>query len=442
MSVLVVGLSHRSAPLALLERAALAADAAGQLAATLARHDEIVGALVLATCNRLEVYAGAASFHGALSAVTQALTAATGIPRAELIEHLYVHYEDRAIAHVFEVTTGLDSMALGESQILGQMRDALRVAQRTGALSPALRELINHALRVGKKAHAETDLDAVSRSLVGSGLDAAAEWVGPLADRSVLVVGVGGMGALAATAAAGVAGELVVVNRTAARAFRLAERLGARAVTWARLGQAVATADVVIASTGATEVVLTADTVCRALADRSGRRLAFVDLALPRDVDPAVAQLPGVAVIDLQVLGQRLAGADPAALPALGQVRDLVTAEVAEHLTSRAMRGAAPAVAALRARAGQVVAAELARLDRKLPDLDDPTRAALAQTVNRIVDKLLHTPTVRAKTFAALGDRQDGEHYAAALRELFDLDPHDVATLSRPPFLPGEGGPE
>lgn len=437
MSVLVVGLSHRSAPLAVLERAALDAAAAAALAGRLARAEDLTGAFVLATCNRVEVYAAAATFHGALSAVTDQLAQATGIPRDQLTAHLYVHYEDRAVAHLLRVTAGLDSLALGETQVLGQVRAAYRVAHEHGVLGAELGALVQRALRVGRRVHARTDAAQLSRSLVDAGLAAAAEWVGPLRHARVLLVGAGGMGALAAASAAGHTPiDLVVVNRTKTRAQRLAERVGGRALPWAQLPEALAAADVVITSTGAAGRVIAVADLSAALAARPGRR-ALVDLALPRDVDPAAADLPGVRVVDLAGLAGLLEQPGQDRPGVLQQAEEIITAEVAEHLAGRAMRTAGPAVAALRARAARVVEAELARLDAKAPDLDDATRAQVHRAVHRVVDKLLHTPTVRAKALATLED-PDQAHYAAALRELFDLDQADVAALSVPPYLPGE----
>ncbi len=437
MSVLVVGLSHRSAPLEVLERAALRAEDAAALAGRLARSDDLTGALVLATCNRVEVYAAAATFHGALTAVTAGLSEATGVPREELTDHLYVHYEDRAVAHAFRVAAGLDSMAVGETQVLGQLRTAYRAAHARHALGEELGSLVQRALRVGKRVHAQTELDQVSRSLVDAGFDAAVSWLGPIAQARVLVVGAGGMGGLAAaTAARHTPAELVVVNRTIQRAQRLADRVGARALPWARLPEALAGADLVVTSTGAAGQLIGAADIVAAQAARPGRR-ALVDLALPRDVDPAAGRLPDVRLIDLAELADLLAQPGGALPVVLQQAGDLVTAEVAEHLASRAMRSAGPTVAALRARAAQVVEAELARLDAKAPDLDERTRAEVHRALHRVVDKLLHTPTVRAKALAALGDA-DAERYAAALRELFDLDQADIAALSVPPYLPGE----
>ncbi len=438
MSVLVIGLSHHTAPIALLE--AVAGASSADLAARVLAGDAVSEAVVVVTCNRLEVYAEALTFHGAVAAIGESLAAASRVPLGELSTHLYVHYEDRAVAHAFSVASGLDSMALGEAQVLGQMRDALRSAQRTGTVGESLNSLFQQSLRVGKRAHSETAIDRVSHSLVEAGLECAVDTVGPLTGARVLVVGAGGMSSLAATTAArrGVA-ALTVVNRTAATARRLAEATGSTARPLAELDDAIAGADIVVSSTGALGHLISAEQVARVRTDAGDRAQVFLDLALPRDVDPAVADLPGVRVIGLEELGARLADqSSTTTLPEVQAVCDLVTGEVAGYLTARMAKSVAPTVAALRSRAAEVVDAEIVRLDQKLPHLDEASRSEVQRTVHRVVEKLLHAPTVRIKELTSEGQ---GGDYAAALRELFDLDPHDVAAVSVPPGSPALPGP-
>lgn len=429
MSLVILGLSHHTAPLPLLE--AMSLDAAGRaaLATGLTTRENLAEAIVVSTCNRTEVYAESLTFHGAVTDITDALVEATGVGRDELREHLYVHYEDRAIAHAFTVACGLDSMAVGEAQILGQMRTALREAQRSGHAGPALNTLFQQALRVGKRAHTETDIDAVSVSLVEAGLARAERELGPLGDLAVLVVGAGGMSSLAATTVARKgATELTIVNRTLGKAERLAARTGARARQLAELPEALAVADIVISCTGSTGVVVDLATAGDAQVARGGRPQVYVDLALPHDVAPEVDSLSGVSVAGLGALGKELSAGDTSAQ--VQQVADLVIGEVAAYLTSRAAETVAPTVAALRSHAADVVAAELNRLDQRLPALDEQTRAEVQLAVHRIVEKLLHTPTVRVKELAVGGQ---GDDYAQALRELFDLGPGEAATASVPP---------
>lgn len=429
MSVIVVGLSHASTPMETLERAALDPGRTEALARELIAGENVTEAVVVATCNRLEVYADAVTFHGAIDEIGSALVAATGLTKTSLHEHAYVHYEDRAVAHAFSVACGLESMAVGEPQILGQLRDALVRAQRLGTAGPHLNALVQQALRVGKRAHAETGLDRSGASLVAESLATAQERLGSLSEAHVLVVGAGSMSALVATTASrqGV-GELTLVNRTHAKAVHLAQALGAKARPWPELTTLLGEADVVLTCTGALGHVLAADAVAAGRM-RRGRDQVYVDLALPRDVDPAAEQVEGVHVVTLAGLGERLADRGTG-VEAISEVRDLVTSEVAGFLVSRKMHEVGPTVAALRSRAAEVVSSEMARLDARLGDLDDTSRAEIHRTVHRVVEKLLHTPTVRIKELAG---RDGGGDYAHALRELFDLDGRDVATVSSPP---------
>lgn len=428
MSVLVVGLSYRTAPLALLERAALSGDAARALEADLCRSDSVAEAVVLATCNRLEVYAEVSKFHGGVADVGAGLAVATGLPLAELTDHLYVHYEGAAVTHLFTVAAGLDSMAVGEQQILGQVRSALREAQDGGSAARVLGHLLQVSLRVGKRAHSETGLDRAAGSLVEAGIERSEQTVGPLAGASVLVVGAGAMSGLAvATLARHGVGSLVVANRTPERAQRLAEAGGGTAVPMADLPDALAAADVVVSCTGAVGHVVTAPLAAAAQAARGGRPQAYVDLALPRDVDPAAADVAGVTVLDLEALGRHLATHEVAA--EVAQVRQIVVDEVASYLAEQRAQAVAPTVVALRAHARSVVEAELARLQQRV-QVDPSVRAELEQTVHRVVEKLLHNPTVRVKELAG---EPGGSAYADALRELFGLDLERVAAVTDRP---------
>ena len=435
MTVVVMGISHRSAPIALLEAVALDPARAAALATAVHDGENVDEALVLATCNRVEVYAKAATFHGAVTEIGDALAASSGVLLAELRDHLYVHYEDRAIAHVFSVASGLDSMAIGEGQILGQLRAALRSAQKRGQAGVILNALFQQALRVGKRAHTETGIDSVSVSMVEAGLLRAADVLGPLAETRVLVIGAGSMSGLAATTISRLgSADLVIINRTLAKAQHLAAATGGRALPLLDLEDALAKADLVISCTGAVGHVITTETLAAAASSSSVGPQVFIDLALPRDVAPDVADLPDIHVVGLAQLGEILA-TDGQSTPHVQAVRDLVIAEVAGYLTGRRAQEVAPTVAALRSRAAEVVTAELSRLDQRLHDeLSEDTRAEIKLAVHRVVEKLLHTPTVRVKQLA--GDGQGGD-YALALRELFDLDPHDFAAVSVPSEIGG-----
>ena len=425
MSVLVVGLSHRSASLELLERSAVDAAGARALALRLHAGEHVDEAVVLATCNRLEVYAEVSAFHGGVADVGTALAELAGIALPEMTDHLYVHYADHAVAHLFSVASGLDSMAVGESQVLGQVRLALRRAQDDGTAGRVLDQLLQQALRVGKRSHAETGLDRAGHSLVEAGLAHA----GDLTRARALVVGAGSMSALAATTLQRLgAATITIANRTPDRAARLAEAVGGQALALddvASLTDAVADADVVVSCTGSVGYVLD-ETLVRAA--RAQRGLAgggdaapqlVVDLALPRDVAPSVAGLEGVRVVGLAELGAQLAGAEVGA--DIDAARAIVAAEVEAYLAEQRAAEVAPTVVALRAAAREVVDAELFRLRARLgAALDERIEAEVERCVNRVVDKLLHAPTVRVKSLAAA--EPGGASYAAALRELFGLD--------------------
>jgi len=427
VSVLVVGLSHRSAPVALLEQTALTDDAQSKLIADAIAGEHVDEAVVLATCNRLEVYADVRKFHGGVQDVTELIVERTGVPLDELTGHLYVHYEDRAVQHLFEVAAGLDSMVVGEHQILGQLRDAAQLAREDGAIARGLGPLIEHALHAGKRVHAETGIDQAGRSLVSVGIDLAEQTLGRLDGRAVVVVGAGSMSSLAGTTLRrrGV-GSIAIVNRTPSRAERLAASLDGVAGHSAELPSYLADADFVVSCTGAVGTVVSADAVRNAMSGRPDRPLFVLDLALPRDVDPAVKEIDGVTVVDLDSLRSVLENAAVAA--DVDSARRIVTDEVAGFLTKQRSERVAPTVAALRARAQQVVDLELQRLRGRLPDLDERAEHEIAVAVERVVDKLLHAPTVRVKELAG---SPGGDSYADVLRELFALDPAATEAVAR-----------
>lgn len=419
MSIMIVGLSHRTAGLSLLERTTLSAQAAQDLVAGLCRGEHVAEAIALVTCNRLEVYAEVSKFHGGIGEIGSGLAAATGVPLAELTDHLYVHYENAAVAHLFGVTCGLDSMAVGEQQILGQVRTALRSAQAAGSAGRTIGHLVQNALRVGKRVHTETALDQAAPSLVEAGLERAAQVLGPLPEQNVLILGAGAMSGLSAASAhrAQVA-SIAVSSRTLARAERLAHSVEGTPVPLAELPAALAAADLVIACAGATGHLVTVEAAAQAARARSGRPQVYVDLALPRDVHPQIADLTGVEVFDLEDLGRILTSGGMS--QDLAQAREMVDAEVALYLADQRAKEVAPTVVALRAMARTVVESELDRLSGRLDGLDPDVYAELERTVHRVVEKLLHQPTVRVKELAAA---PGGDSYAEALRLLFNLGP-------------------
>ncbi|GAA3246678.1 glutamyl-tRNA reductase [Pseudonocardia petroleophila] len=432
MSVLVVGLSHRSAPVEVLERAAVSAPDVPKLLDEMLRAEHVSEVMMLSTCNRIEVYAVVDAFHGGLADVSAVLSRHSGMPLAELTEHVYVHYAGSAVQHLFAVSAGLDSMVVGEAQILGQLRTAYATADETGTVGRALHELAQQALRVGKRVHASTGIDTAGASVVSEALaDAARALGGDLAGRRAVLVGAGAMGALAAAhlRRAG-ASEIVVLNRSVERAEHLAATTAgfgtpARAGSLDGLADELAAADVMVACTGAIGTVVERSVVAGAVAVRGGRPLAVCDLGLPRDVDAGVAALPGVTVVDLIALQARLSTGERGT--AVAQAQELVAHEAQAYLAAQRSAAVTPTVTALRRRASDVIDAELLRLDAKLPDLDDRVRAEFDRSVRRVVDKLLHTPTVQIKRLA---EGPDGSSYAEALRELFELDPQTPAAVA------------
>ncbi|MEU6356812.1 glutamyl-tRNA reductase [Streptomyces sp. NPDC047072] len=550
MSLLVVGLSHRSAPVSVLERAALHADAQVKLLQDTVAAEPAAEAAVLATCNRIELYADVDKFHAGVAELSTLLAQHSGVGLDELTPYLYVHYEDRAVHHLFSVACGLDSMVVGEGQILGQIKDSLAKAQDLHTAGRLLNDLFQQALRVGKRAHSETGIDRAGQSLVTFGLEQLAsggDVQGWARGKKALVIGAGSMSSLAAAtlSRAGVS-EIVVANRTAERASRLVEILNeaggvvARAVPMDSVSDELTRADVVVSCTGATGLVLTAEAVAagrgldaqpgafgvpsaptraaqaaRLPADQGGEEscpldlspmpatagfsvlgeaavagiaaseleqhaawvdnaprpqgpgvdpvqeaeaiaalaataatvgrvperrrpepvaeiprpapsLFLLDLAMPRDIDAAVHRLAGVRLVDIESLAEASADAPMAA--DVDQVRRIVADEVAAFGAALRAAHITPTVVALRTMAADVVANEIARLEGRLPGLDDKHRGEITQTVKRVVDKLLHAPTVRVKQLAA---EPGGAGYADALRTLFDLDPETVAAVSR-----------
>jgi len=431
MSVLVVGISHRSAPVDVLEQLALDPDGLRKLLADVAACDHVAESAVLATCNRLEIYADVDRFHGSVEDISRLLCERSGRPADHLVPYLYVHYDDGAVSHLFEVAAGLDSMVVGEGQILGQTREALRVGQENATVGPALNMLFQQALRVGKRAHAETDVDRAAPSMVTAALDRCVVEIGPIAGRHAVVIGAGSMANLAAATLSRLgASDIAVVNRTIGNAKRLAGEYAARSVAFDALSDELARADVVISCTGATGVVLTREQVAAARVGRTGP-LAVVDLALPHDVDPDVADLPGVTLIGLRRLAAELSD-HPAGREVEG-VRRIVDEEISSFSSARRQASVTPTVVALRSMATGVVEAEIQRLLGRLPDLDAAARAEVEMTVRRVADKLLHQPTVRVKE---LVNDTGAISYAAALAELFALDPEAVDAVTRPEGRP------
>lgn len=417
MSILVVSVSHRSTSVAMLSRLAMDGATAGKLAQQLVASDHIDEAVVLSTCNRTELYTSVLRFHGGLDDAVLALADLAGLSVDELRTLCAVYFDDGAVAHTFSVASGLDSVVVGESQILGQVRASLALSQSQGTVGTVLNSLFQQALRVAKRVQTETEIGSAGRSLVSAAYGLLTAERGELAGRRVLVVGAGAMAGLAARTAAAAGASVTCANRTLERAARLAAAVGGRAIGLDALDAELGATDVLVTCTGARSMTIGAHQL-------AGTPVTgVVDLALPPDVSEDVHSL-GISLVNLDRLAARTdeeSGSD-----AVAEARALVRGEVRDFVGLRRAAEVAPTVVALRSMASEVVAAEMSRLMGRLPSLDDHERDEVRRTVRRVVDKLLHTPTVRVQELSADPDAVD---YAAALRELFALDPQSVAAV-------------
>lgn len=422
MSILVVSVSHRSTSVGMLSRLAMDADTAGKLAEQLVASDHIDEAVVLSTCNRTELYTSVSRFHGGLDDAVLSLAELAGLTVEELRTLCAVYFDEGAVAHTFSVAAGLDSVVVGESQVLGQVRAALTLGQQRGTVGTVLNSLFQQALRVAKRVQTETAIGSAGRSLVSAAYELLTAERGELAGRRVLVVGAGAMAGLAARTAAAAGASVSCANRTLVKAQRLAEAVGGRAVRLDDLDEALARTDILITCTGARSMTIGADQLAGTPV------VGVVDLALPPDVSEDVHTL-GISLVNLDRLaaGRHQHGsAEPDESGAVAEARALVRGEVRDFLGLRRAAQVAPTVVALRSMASEVVAGEMTRLIGRVPSLDDREREEVQRTVRRVVDKLLHTPTVRVQELSTDPDAVD---YAAALRELFALDPQSVAAV-------------
>lgn len=425
MSLLVVGVSHHTAPIEILEK--VAGMDAEDILGILGSGDAVAETLLLSTCNRIEVYTEVSRFHSAVDSVTTQLAKSSGLSVEELSKHVYVHYEDAAVRHAFRVTSGLDSMVLGDEQILGQFRDAFKAAVDLGQASRRLHELAQSALRVGKQVHTDTGIGRHGASVVEVALAEAQRHHGSLTGRHVVILGSGSMSSLAASVAASSGARITVVGRTSPAVHRLAEAVGGVGVELVDLDDHLRTADVVVSATGATGQLVTRDHLARVLSGITPD-LVFCDLALPHDIDPAVTEIPGVLRLDLTAISD-LPEAH-VAQESVASAEAIVLAATTDFVQRQTSAKVEPVVVALRARAEQVVEAELGRLRLRNSQLSDEQFTEIARSMRRIVATLLHTPTVRMKEFAV---DPGGDSYAAALHALFDLDPAAVTALTDTP---------
>ena len=417
MAVLALGISFRRAPIDLLERLAFTEGDLSKAYRHARELDGIDEAVVLSTCNRVELYGSVPSYHAGFLALKRLLIETRGVAEEQLADGLYAHWERDAVDHLFSVAGGLDSMVLGETQIQSQVREALRLADREEAAGTQMKGLFHAATRTGRRIRQETSLGAAPDAFVGRGASLAEEVLGGLAGRSVVVVGAGTMASLAVKhlRQRGV-GSMHILNRSLPHARALAERTGADHGDLDALPTALGEADLVVSATGATGTVVHAD-VLRAARPASAARLVLLDLAVPRDVEPEAGSLPGVTLIDVDALRDRGGAIED---DAIARAREIVSEEVRRFVVRRRGDQLAPLIRALRRRGDAVLQGELERQAGRLHDLTPDERAAVEALARGIVAKLLHDPIVALKERSEPGS---GRTHATLLAELLGLDP-------------------
>jgi glutamyl-tRNA reductase len=385
----------------------------------LSEREHLAEAVLLSTCNRTEVYARYTTFHPAVQDALEFLTQQSAVHLDDLTDHLYTYHDDAAVAHLFGVAAGVDSMIVGEAEILGQVRESWLAADREGTAGPVLSRVFRQAIEVGKRSRTETAIGRNPASVSSAAVADAAERLGSLEGRRVLVLGAGdvGEGLAVALAGAGV-GEIVVANRTPDHAVALAHRVDGRAIPIDEVPGELDRADVLLASTAADSVLLERSEVEAVMRRRDGRALLVVDVAVPRDVDPGVGQVFGVTLLDIDDLKAFAEQSLMQRRQEVGKVREIISHELERFRMEHSAREVAPLVSSLHAQAEVVRAAELERFRSRLEGLDPSARDAVEALTRGIVNKLLHEPTVRVK--GAAGTAR-GELYADALAELFDL---------------------
>ncbi len=416
MSVVVVGLNHRHASLDQLERLAVPAEQAPKALLSLAQRPHISEAVVLSTCNRVEVYAKVHRFHGGIADVRAFLCEWGGLAPEDLDGLTYEYHDERAAAHLFAVACGLDSVVVGERQVARQVKHAYLTARQEGTCRSQLGAVFERALRVARQVRTRTSLEHAASSMLDAGLEAASAHLPSLTDRTVLLVGAGKIGAMAARWLGGSVRRLLVTNRTVERADRLTAH-GATVLPLDELGRGVAEADLIITSTASRHPLIDRALLEPVMRARPDRPLVIVDLAVPRDVAGDCRDIAGVVVLDVAAVADAVASS-PAA-DEVAAARAFVDDEVAALAAWQQARPVEPTISALRDQAEQIRRAELERQSTRLAALDERQRAAVEQLTRGIINTLLHEPTVRLK---AASVHDDGRWRAEVVRELFGLD--------------------
>ncbi len=418
MSLIVVGLNHRTAPVTLLERMTVPQEQLAKVLHDLGAREHLLEVVVLSTCNRIEVYARCTHFHPAVGDVSAFLADYSGADPDEFADLLYTYYDDAAVAHLFSVAAGLDSMIVGESEILGQVREAWQAAMREGT-APQIASLFRHAVESGKRVRTETGIGRHPVSIPSAAVSVAAEHLGTFEGAKVLVIGAGQMATgLASTLRSRGVEHVWIANRTLERAQEAAARIGAQAIPLSEIADTLVEADVLLSSTASAQVLVERATVEMVMACRGGRPLLVVDVALPRDIDPGVRELNDVTLLDLDDLKDYARRSAEKRRGEIGKVREILAAEIERYRAVRSSREVAPLVTSLHDLGEDVRARELDRFRAKLEQLDPDQRAVVEALTQGIVNKLLHEPTVRVKDAAGT---PRGEYYADALAALFDL---------------------
>jgi len=419
VSLVVVGLNHRTVPLSLLERVTVDDARLPKALHDVMSNEHVSEAVVLSTCNRTEVYVVAEKFHPAVGDLRNFFAELSFSAPEEIADHLYIHDADAAVDHLFRVASGIDSAVVGEAEILGQTRRAWEIAQTEGAAGSQLNLLFRHALETGKRARTETSIGRHIASVSTAAVAMAAQHLGSLQGRSVLVIGAGemGEGMVRAIMENGIS-DLLIANRTPERAQELAERLGGLAIGLDELPAALTKVDLLLTGTGANSMIIEHAHVDRVMQNRNGRDILVVDVAVPRDVDPAAGQIPGVTILDMDDLRAFADAGMAERKREVELVESMCAEEVNRFLSVRSAREVAPLVARLHDDAEEIRLAEIDRLRARLGDLDERQLEALDALTKGIVAKLLHQPTVRLKDAAGT---PRGERLAEALRDLFEL---------------------
>lgn len=435
--ILLVGLNHRTAPILVREQLSFDACALPIVASDLHAAGVNLGVLqevvVISTCNRLEVYTVTTAPAQAVALIEAQIARQRQMTPDELATYLYVKTDAAAIDHLLHVASGLDSLILGEAQILGQVANALAAAQSSGASGPILTQLFNRALHCGKRARAETPISSYTTSISHAAVRHAEAVLGDLSQRRALLIGAGEMAELAAAALQQHRiAAILCINRTLARAEQLAMRVGGRAVEWARLDEALTAVDLVISATAAPHIVLAREQVAQAMQARGGRPLLLFDIALPRDIEPTIDTLPDVRRFDIDHLRSSIDANLARREAAIPLVEAIIAEEAAALGAWLSGREVMPTMLELRRHAETIARQEVQRtLHRLRHHTPDPDRISqeVERLAERIVAKLLHEPTVRLKAQAADGN---GAAYAQALSELFALTP-PAASVPAPP---------